>query len=148
MKLKTILFAVLVLLVSSSAISQAASTKKKKQSVQTTASELKSDRKQTSSGWNKITTNQPELCDCAYKVDGGAITLKVRNLSSVKPVRLVYSVKCQAKNPSGKWEPYETYPPEGLRMTVKKQDEIEKNIWTNGEAVKDVVFAVSVSEAE
>ncbi len=148
MQLRSLMIMALAFLVSLSLIPQAVAAKKTKQSSPSAVAEQKTGGKQTAVGWKKITTNKPELCEVAYKVAGGAITLKVKNLNRDKSIRVIYTVRCQAQNKNGKWEPYETYPPEGLRMTVKKQDEIEKNIWTNGDAVKDVAFAVSVSDAE
>lgn len=103
-------------------------------------------RKSENRGWEKVATKKPELCDVSYKVEGGGITLKVKNLSPDKQARITYAVQCRVQNRSGKWEQYATYPAEGISMTIRKQDEVEKNIRTGGSAVRDLRLKVEVAE--
>jgi len=104
-------------------------------------------RRSEDSGWKTVATKKPGLCDVSYKVEGGGITLKVKNLSPDKQARVTYAVQCRVQNKSGKWEQYATYPAEGISMTIRKQDEVEKNIRTGGSAVKDLSVKVEVAEA-
>jgi len=120
---------------------------KTKKNTMSSASRKKEGRSAENGGWKKVPTKRAELCDVSYQVEGGGITLKVKNLSPDKQARVTYAVQCQVQNKSGKWEQYATYPAEGISMTIKKQDEVEKNIRTGGSAIKDLAVKVEVAEA-
>jgi hypothetical protein len=93
-------------------------------------------------------TKRSDLCDVAYGVENSGVTLRVKNRRKSKLTRVIYAAKCQVQNREGKGESFETFPVEGLSMTVKRQDEIEKRIRTLGIAVKGLTLSVTVAKAD
>jgi len=158
-RMLALIIAVIVVLVASSSF---AATKKKPaktaktktsetKSAETKTGETKSDPKKDAApgnGWTRVATEGPELCSASYRHDNGSITLKLKNLSSDKRTRATYSVQCKVQTKGGKWESFATYPSDGIKITLRKQDEIDRVIRTGGVSVKDVVVKVAVAASE
>jgi hypothetical protein len=145
--MRTLLMLFVLLLLIAPLSAPGAASSKKKSAVPANATRSTATRT-VRTGWNSLATKRSDLCDIAYRVEGGGITLRVRNLSKERQARVRYAVRCKVRGKDGAWKPFETYPAEGLTMTIGARDEVDKHIRTSGVEVKELTMEVSASEAE